>query len=526
MNTAKQGFLVILAVLAFAAPVLAGLIQPEDLVYKGAFRLPDASGTSSWGYSGRGLTHYPSGDPAGPSDGYPGSLFGIGHDHHYHVSEIDIPVPIVASSVEELNTAKTLQPFSSVTAGLWPEDAYFEIFYADLQYLPAMGSQATGKLHFVWGQHYEDANLPTHFWTDTDLANPSPAGPWRFGDYTPYATDDYLFEIPASWANAYTPGMRLACGRFREGEWGGRGPALFAYGPWNEGNPPAANTTLQSITPLLLYGHSMGQTLAVESDDTTEMTGYTEADEWSGGAWLTAGNNWAVAIVGTKGLGASWYGFANGVTTWPPVPEWPWDQRGWWAESYQRRIIFYSPDQLGEVAAGRQTTWWPQPYASFNLDPYLFAVSSDTPRYNQEERLGAAAFDRQNGLLYIVERLADGEKSVVHVFAVTDSGQNAQEPPADTCLTVGSDLSLTFPCVTVGGASFGFTMTYAGGLSWEISGSTITAGAATGCISATADLDIAVACAQYAGMNVHFTLNHVSGLTWQLDPGTYGVNSP
>jgi len=27
------------------------------------------------------MTYYPHGDPDGPADGYPGSIFGLGHDH-------------------------------------------------------------------------------------------------------------------------------------------------------------------------------------------------------------------------------------------------------------------------------------------------------------------------------------------------------------------------------------------------------------------------------------------------------------
>jgi hypothetical protein len=32
--------------------------------------------------------------------------------------------------------------------------------------------------------------------------------------------------------------------------------------------------------------------------------------------------------------------------------------------------------------------------------------------------VGAAAFDRENGYLYIMERRADEERSIVHVFQV------------------------------------------------------------------------------------------------------------
>ena len=85
------------------------LILPEDLVYRGAFRLPDGSGGSNWDYSGTALTWYPQGDPNGSADGFPGSLFGSGHDHHLMVSEIGIPQPVMISdNVDDLNTAETL----------------------------------------------------------------------------------------------------------------------------------------------------------------------------------------------------------------------------------------------------------------------------------------------------------------------------------------------------------------------------------------------------------------------------------
>jgi hypothetical protein len=48
-----------------------------------------------------------------------------------------------------------------------------------------------------------------------------------------------------------------------------------------------------------------------------------------------------VILVGTKAVGESWYGFSNGVVhpisgdpdeTYPEVPDWPHDDRGWWSE--------------------------------------------------------------------------------------------------------------------------------------------------------------------------------------------------
>ena len=74
----------------------AQLIQPRDLVYRGAFRLPDGPEEIGWAYSGAAMTCYPAGDPDGPADGYPGSIFGTGHDWNQYVSEISIPVPVIS----------------------------------------------------------------------------------------------------------------------------------------------------------------------------------------------------------------------------------------------------------------------------------------------------------------------------------------------------------------------------------------------------------------------------------------------
>lgn len=120
------------------------LVQPSDLQYLGAFRLPDDSGGSSWGYSGYAMTFYPGGDPSGPDDGFPGSLYAVGHDHQQMVSEITIPKPVIGS-LDSMNSAATLRPFTDITNGVF---GYLEIPRAGLEYLPAQGSQTSGKLYF------------------------------------------------------------------------------------------------------------------------------------------------------------------------------------------------------------------------------------------------------------------------------------------------------------------------------------------------------------------------------------------
>jgi hypothetical protein len=371
------------------------------------------------------MTYYPDGDPRGPDDGYPGSLFAVGHDHQQYVSEITIPTPVVSKgkNVADLHTAQTLQPFHDIRNGFYGE---LEIPRAGLEYLPAQGNQRAGKLHFAWGQHFEFDRAPSHGWCELDLSAPRPAGPWRLRDLTNYVTNDYLFEIPAQWAAANTPGLRLATGRFRDGTWGGLGPALVAYGPWTEGNPPPPKAVLKNVRPLLLYGESTPDVAEISTSPGRRMRSFKESDEWSGGAWLTAGDKSAVVILGTKAVGKCWYGFANGVVyptsgdpdeAVPDVPPWPYDARGWWSEDIRAQMIFYNPDDLAAVARGEMKTWEPQPYASLDIDKCLFDPGFDHER-QKRYLLGAAAFDRARGMLYVVERRADEEKSLIHVFGI------------------------------------------------------------------------------------------------------------
>jgi len=389
------------------------LIVPADLDYRGAFRLPEASGGSSWEYGGDALAYCPVGDPTGAADGSPGSLYGIGHDWLKYVSEVSIPAPVIsaARNLDDLPTATTLRPFTGVRTGVGFLSRFEEIPRVGMEYLPAQGSQATGKLYLCWGQHFQEdetLRVASHMWCELDLTGSR--GAWFVDDQSPYRVNDYLFEIPESWAEAHTPGLRLATGRFRDGGWGGQGPELFAIGPWNHGDPPASDTVLEA-TPLLMYSST-----ATDEPPYHTMDGYHHADQWAGGAWLTAGDRAAVVFVGTKGTGECWYGLPDG-TVWPdepPFPEDPENQRGWWSTGFVAQFIFYDPADLAAVAAGALQPWEPQPYATLNVDDRLFLTRTTQQKY----RLGDCAFDRARGLFYVLELFGDGDKPVVHVWQV------------------------------------------------------------------------------------------------------------
>ncbi len=397
-------------------------INPNDLEYKGAFRLPQGSNGADWSYSGNALTYFPQGDPKGKNDGFPGSLFATGNDTHLLVSEISIPVPKKTKQISKLNTAKTIQPFTNLFGKVID---YIEQPRVGLCYLNSKDKSKKGKIHFAIGLHLQDTGFdPSHGSFGLNLSKPEHSALKVFGSYSGYVTNDYMCEIPKAFADANTKGQVLATGRGREGPWAGGGPALFAYIPSKNGN--------LSLTPLLLYGKQISGVPEISSNTNQKMPGYSDSDRFRGCSWLTAGKRGAVIFTSTKAMGKSWYGFANGVR-WdyqcgqsghpqcPEVPKFPYNDRGFWADDLQAQLIFYDPKDLALVAKGKKKSWEPKPYAVMDLSPFLF-----DPKYSKQDLInykrdfvGASCFDAQHNIFYIMEPLAgnDGE-SIIHVFKV------------------------------------------------------------------------------------------------------------
>lgn len=435
-------------------PPSGEVVDPAHLEYLGAFRLPGGEDRpQTFGYGGNAMTFNPDGDPSGAQDGFPGSLFITGHDRLPYgelldggrIAEVSIPIPTLSRNVTELLQAGFLQGFTDVLAGRFAR--LDEIPRIGLLYLnyPVTGPQ----VHVAYGQHFEtDPASPTHGWFSPNFSSPDFQGEWFLGGQSFYSVNDYMFEIPSAWADAYVQGRVIATGRFRDGGWSGMGPVIIAYRPWDaNGSPPSNGASLDSIT-LLQYAAS------TETENFTErsLSGYQHPDEWNGGAWLTtASGKSAVLFVGTKSNGTKfWYGYVN-----PAGPELPCvdeeitdfptcrmadgsvcpqtdfvecsghnDYRGWWTTHWDTQFIFYDPADLARVATGELSPWEPQPYAVLDIDEQLFfnpsgveldmLGSGDQRRY----RIGDVAYDRANGLLYVLELYADGAKPVVHVWKV------------------------------------------------------------------------------------------------------------
>lgn len=431
----------------------------EDFQYMGAFRLPGGSDPpETFAYGGNAMTFNPDGDADGVADGFPGSLFIMGHDRIAYggladgsqIAEINIPSPVISRNLDELNSAGFIQDFSDVLAGSFTN--LEEIPRAGMVY---MNNPQTGpRIHFSWGQHLQSEVFPTHGWFEPNLKKSSVRGFWYVGKQDPYSTNGYMFEIPSDWADQYLGGRYIATGRMRDGGMGGMGPALFAIRPWQDDGSAYPDGAILEEVELIHYG------TAYETEElSTAMTGYQHADEWEGGAWITTDSGKsAVLFAGTKGTGEKfWYGYihpdgeayvcvdnhADGFERMCRTREGGYcsdkdlggccdaelgtciSDRGWWSNRFDAQFILYDPVDLARVVAKELQPWQVQPYLSIDIDEYLYLNPPEWDLINlgwgnqRRYRIGDVAYDRENGFLYILELFADEVKPVIHVWQIT-----------------------------------------------------------------------------------------------------------
>jgi hypothetical protein len=394
-------FLFVIALPATAQLDSSKLFWPEDIVYKGAFKLPPKVGDYKWGYGSGAMTYVPTGDPAGPNDGYPGSLYGVGSVVQNRVSEIAIPEPVISPTQDynALNMAATLQPFSDITGGLLGQDqgGATPDRLGGLCYLPAQGQQQSGKIYWAIYKFYyvmSDDNFGIG-WSDLSLSSPQAKGLWHVGNYHSHHTTDYLFEIPKAWADQYTPGKYIMSGRARGSGRGSSsdGPSFHAMGPYNDGNPPADRTNLDAVR--LAFYEPQGDQW---SDD------YNNKDTYFGGVWLTAGNKSSLIVTSSKGSTANYcYGSAA------DCGDLCGGGKGSHAYPYEAQLLFYDPAELAKSAQAQIEPHEVKPYHIMSNEDMLWSRCQTAPE--------AIAYDRERGNIYVFQG-GLGEKPVIHVWSI------------------------------------------------------------------------------------------------------------
>ncbi len=421
------------------------LIDPNAaLAYLGAFKLTAGQhGESRWEYGGQGITYYPHGDPEN-TDPYPGSLFITGDiagaSMQRFAAEVAIPEPQRFSSLDALNAASTVAPqlslFHDVTQAFDFSSAGGDgrlplLPIGDLAYLPAQSGQSTDKIYLLYAGMYHNINKQHFGAFEPDFSQFY--GGWWFAsteaDYAErYRHGQFLTAVPAHWAaqalKGDAAGKLLLAGNYKAGGGGGQGISLYFMAPWQDGSPlPEHNAVLQQHVVALGYD-PLPTNQAEAARYTHSMHNFSKSDYFYGAAWLSRGDRHAVALIGNKAYGRTWYGYSDGTEfaqVARDVPKHDTSQlnadKGWRASVYKQQLYLFDPQQLAAVANGEIPSYQPQPYAVFDLEPFLFRKQLK----DKMQGVGSMTFDPERGYLYVLEREIEGDfhsRPVVHVFSL------------------------------------------------------------------------------------------------------------
>lgn len=389
------------------------MITPGNFEYLGAIRPPhiEQNGTT-FAYGGWGIAYRSDGDPDGPDDGFPGSLFIVGHMHHQKVAEISIPAPVNSKLklADDLPVARILQPFCDITNGMLEAMTAGESEQFQLGGLLV----TNGVLHWTTHKYYNVANRDflSHGRSGLDMQTSVAEGLWHLGpmnsgrpEWNSYKHAGYIFEIPPVEATQWFGGRNLISGlQISTGlQASSQGPSMFAYSLPPEGTP--SGVSLDAV-PLAWYAEQQ------------PLERHHPADRWIGGAWLTLGEKQAVVIAGRKALGDYYYG--------EPRPHDCYPYKGYHGPPYEVEFLFYSPASLVHAANGSLPATAIKPWLRWSgesegggLNQYMFDTCG--------KDIGGLTFDRDRNLLYLVQidagKTSDNEYEplpVVHVFRIVE----------------------------------------------------------------------------------------------------------
>ncbi len=317
--------------------------------------------------------------------------------------------------------AELVRPVSGFDGGRMRELSEFT-WVSGLEYVPRQGSRSADRLYGSLNLWYAEGErgertFPT-VWV-SELDGSGSRGLFHVGpERTPFhgrKMGDYLFHVPRWYAERYLGGRFLITGRARGTPADGRqrqttrggsqGPTFFAFNPF-QGDAPSGHL---DALPVLYYRVRFPGCAGPNVGDasTCDYVGYTMCDIWTGAAFIESPSGRAIVLAGIKGLGPNCYDEPP-VRCSDPCS----DDHGYHCQPYERQVIFYDVDQLGQAAGGDVDPWTVLPYRTWR--PEEFFLDGHTCG-----TLGGMTFAPGSRRLFIVERGLGGQDrnaAVVHVW--------------------------------------------------------------------------------------------------------------
>lgn len=373
-----------------------GRLSFEDLVYQGAFRVPEESNGESSSYGGQQLAYNPVSNTL-----FIGSLHGM-------VAELSIPNAVKAASAEQLPVASFVQGFRDPADGHLHDIAESGVVLGGLLV-------HDGRLYGTGLIYYDASNAQrlSHFSRSLELARNEVTHVYQVGETGKAGfVAGYMATVPPEWRAALGgPAVTGQCciSIISRTSFG---PGLFAWNPADLGRRDPL-----PATPLLYYPQQH-PTLGAWDEANPTYGGTTEM----AGVAIIDGTR-TVLFAGRNGMGTFCYGEGTSDTKvaaerGPNGESYCYDPtnstKGQHAYPYRLQFWAYDVNDLAAVRAGHKDPWDVRPYAvwPFELPP----IGDPYPR------LGAVSFDSAHRRLFLTQLFADQEgysrRPVIHVFVV------------------------------------------------------------------------------------------------------------
>jgi hypothetical protein len=381
------------------------LIQPSDMVYQGAFRLPSGDyGTlpySNFQYGGTAPAYNPTND----------SLYIVSHAYSQLTAEVTIPAAVNSSDLSSLNTADIVQQFYDGLEGrldlINPYDVSSvngnliggQLVYNGLLYLSAYTYYDTGP-----------NQTTSHFSRPLNLsATGQVKGPVKVGSVIPGFVGGYMALIPQEWQAALGAAAITGQCCLSIISRTSYGPAAFAFNPNDigSGSPVLA-------TPLVYYpgDHTTLGNWGVEG-------GLFNGTMTIGGVVIPAGSR-SVLFIGAAadtfcyGIGTTDPGLDG--TTDPEGVEYCYDPtnpgtKGVHGYPYRYKVYAYDINDLISVKSGIKQPWEVIPYTHWEL---TLPFRND----NNPIEINGVAYDPETQRVFISHAFADGSVPLIQVYTI------------------------------------------------------------------------------------------------------------